>query len=151
MNAGPQHVIFGTGDVGLATLDALRRRGETARLVNRSGTAPVPDDIEVLGGDASDPAFAPPAARAARVVSHTLTPPSHQWAELFPALQAGVLAAAQASGARLVSMENVYMYGRPDGQPLTQTRPYAARTRKRTLRARMAPQRPAVSPRRNVQ
>jgi hypothetical protein len=26
-------------------------------LVNRSGTAPVPDDIEVLGGDASDPAF----------------------------------------------------------------------------------------------
>ena len=35
MNAGPQHVIFGTGAIGLATLDALRRRGETARLVNR--------------------------------------------------------------------------------------------------------------------
>jgi hypothetical protein len=48
MNAGPQHVIFGTGAIGLATLDALRRRGKTARMVNRSGTAPVPDDIEVL-------------------------------------------------------------------------------------------------------
>jgi hypothetical protein len=48
MNAEPQHVIFGTGAIGLATLDALRRRGETARLVNRSGTAPVPDHIEVL-------------------------------------------------------------------------------------------------------
>ena len=62
MNAEPQHLIFGTGAIGLATLDALRRRGETARLVNRSGTAPVPDDIEVLGGDASDPAFTTAAA-----------------------------------------------------------------------------------------
>jgi len=30
------------------------------------------------------------------------------------------------------------MYGRPDGQPLTETRPYAARTKKGTLRAWMA-------------
>jgi hypothetical protein len=28
MNRTPQHVIFGTGAIGLATLDALRRRGE---------------------------------------------------------------------------------------------------------------------------
>ena len=32
-----------------------------------------------------------------------------------PLLQAGVLAAAEAAGARLVSMENVYMYGRRPG------------------------------------
>jgi nucleoside-diphosphate-sugar epimerase len=38
MSATPRHVIFGTGAIGLATLDALRRRGETVRLVNRSGT-----------------------------------------------------------------------------------------------------------------
>jgi nucleoside-diphosphate-sugar epimerase len=42
MNATPQHVVFGTGAIGLATLDALRRRGERVRLVNRSGTAPDP-------------------------------------------------------------------------------------------------------------
>src|ERR1700750_110124 len=133
MNARPQHVIFGTGAVGLATLDALRRRGETARLVNRSGTAPVPDDIEVFGGDASDPAFTTAAARGAGFSYQPLTPPSHQWAELSPALQASVLAAAQASGARLVSMENVYMYGRPDRQPLTETRTHAVRTKNGTL------------------
>ena len=117
MNSGPPHVIFGTGAIGLATLDALRRRGETVRMVNRSGTAPVPDDVEVVGGDAGDPAFTTAVARGARVVYQTLNPPYHQWAEQFPALQAGVLAAAEASGARLVSMENVYMYGRPDGPP----------------------------------
>ena len=138
MAASPRHVIFGTGAIGLATLDALRRRGETVRLVNRSGTAPVPDDIEILGGDASDPAFTTAAAQGAQVVYQTLNPPYPQWVELFPALQASVLAAAQASGARLVSMENVYMYGRPNGQPLTETHPYAADTKKGTLRARMA-------------
>jgi nucleoside-diphosphate-sugar epimerase len=136
--AAPRHVIFGTGAIGLATLDALRRRGERVLMVNRSGTAPVPDDIEILRGDASDPAFATAAAHGAQVVYQTLNPPYHQWVELFPALQASVLAAAQASGARLVSMENVYMYGRPNGQPLTKTRPYAAHTKKGTLRARMA-------------
>jgi len=108
------------------------------RLVNRSGAAPVPDDVEILGGDASDPAFAVAAAQGAQVVYQTLNPPYHQWVELFPALQAGVLAAAQATGARLVSMENVYMYGRPAGQPLTETRTYAAHTKKGQLRARMA-------------
>jgi hypothetical protein len=138
MAATPRHVIFGTGAIGLATLDALRRRGETVRLVNRSGTAPVPDDIEVLGGDASDPAFTTAAAQGAQVVYQTLNPPYPKWVELFPALQASVLAAAQATGARLVSMENVYMYGRPNGQPLTETRPYSADTKKGTLRARMA-------------
>jgi predicted NAD/FAD-dependent oxidoreductase len=36
------HVIFGTGAIGLATFDALRRRGRTVRLVNRAGQAGVP-------------------------------------------------------------------------------------------------------------
>jgi nucleoside-diphosphate-sugar epimerase len=134
----PGHVIFGTGAIGLATLEALRRRGETVRLVNRTGTASTPGDVEVLGGDASDPAFAAAAARGAQVVYQTLNPPYHQWVELFPGLQASVLAAAQATGARLVSMENVYMYGRPNGQPLTETHPYEAHTKKGRLRAGMA-------------
>jgi nucleoside-diphosphate-sugar epimerase len=131
-------VIFGTGAIGLATLDALRRRGETVRLVNRSGTAPVPDDVEIVQGDAGDPGFTAAAAEGAQVLYQTLAPPYHRWVELFPALQASVLAAAQAAGARLISMENVYMYGRPGGEPLTETRPYAAHTKKGQLRARMA-------------
>jgi nucleoside-diphosphate-sugar epimerase len=71
-------------------------------------------------------------------VYQTLNPPYARWLEEFPALQAGVVAAAHANGARLVSMENVYMYGRPAGRPLTESRPYAAHTRKGRLRAVMA-------------
>jgi nucleoside-diphosphate-sugar epimerase len=133
-----RHVIFGTGAIGLATHDALRRRGEQVRLVNRSGHARVPDDVEVVAGDARDPAFTRAVAHGAAVVYQTLNPPYHEWTAQFPALQAGVLAAAEAAGARLVSMENVYMYGRPDGHPLTEDRPYAAHTKKGQLRGRMA-------------
>lgn len=134
----PRHVIFGTGAIGLATLDALRRRGETARLVNRSGSARVPSDVEVVAGDARDPGFTTEVARGASVVYQTLNPPYPEWTAQFPLLQAGVLAAAEATGARLVSMENVYMYGRPDGRLLTEDRAYDAHTRKGQLRGRMA-------------
>src|SRR3954447_2471943 len=138
MTGAPRHVIFGTGAVGLATLDALRRRGETARLVNGWGRARVPEDVEVVGGAARDPAFSTAAAEGAQVVYQTLNPPYAEWTEQFPLLQAAVLAAAETSGAPPVSMENVYMYGRPNGRPLTEDRPYDAHTRKGQLRGRMA-------------
>ncbi|KRD41558.1 hypothetical protein ASE38_18470 [Cellulomonas sp. Root930] len=133
-----RHVVFGTGAIGMATLHALRRRGETVRLVNRSGHARVPDDVEVVAGDARDPAFCTAVTAGAAVVYQALNPPYAEWTAQFPALQAGVLAGAQAAGARLVSMENVYMYGRPDGHPLTEDRPYAAHTTKGRLRGAMA-------------
>jgi nucleoside-diphosphate-sugar epimerase len=133
-----RHVIFGTGPIGLATLNALRRRGETARLVNRSGRAAVPDDVDVIAGDAADPAFTTHAARGADVIFQTLSPPYPEWTARFPGLQAGVLAAAEATGARLVSMENVYLYGRPAGHPLTEDRAHDAHTVKGQLRGRMA-------------
>jgi hypothetical protein len=73
-----------------------------------------------------DPAFASAVARGAAVDYQTLNPPYPEWTAQFPAVQAGVLAAAEATGARLVSMENVYMYGRPASRPLTEDRAHTA-------------------------
>ncbi|MDT7742715.1 MAG: hypothetical protein QOE59_1793, partial [Actinomycetota bacterium] len=102
MSPGPRQVVFGAGAIGLALVEALRRRGETGiRLVNRSGSASVADDVEVVGGDAADPAFTVSVAAGARVVYQVLNPPYHQWTERFPALQAGVLVGAEVAGARL--------------------------------------------------
>lgn len=134
----PQHVIFGTGAIGLATYEALRRRGESVRLVNRSGRARVPSEVEVVAGDAGDPAFSTSVAKGARVVYQTLNPPYTEWTAQFPRLQSGVLAAAEATSARLVSVENVYMYGRPAGRTFTEDRAYDAHTKKGQLRGRMA-------------
>jgi len=133
------HVIFGTGAIGLALCESLRRRDVGAiRMVNRSGTAAVPSGVEVVAADVSDPALAITAAAGASAVYQALNPPYPQWVELFPGLQAGVLAAAEAANARLVSMENVYMYGRAAGAPLTEDRPNLATTKKGKLRGRMA-------------
>ena len=73
-----------------------------------------------------------------RMVNRSGGAPYDQWEEQFPRLQAGVLAAAPAHSARLVSMENVDMYGRPNGQPLTETRAHRAHTHQGRLRSRMS-------------
>jgi nucleoside-diphosphate-sugar epimerase len=122
----------------MSVLDALVKRGRRVRMVNRSGGAGVPEGVEVLGGDATDGAFAREASRGASVVYFALNPPYDKWPELFPGLQAGVLEGAASAGAKLVAMENLYMYGPTDGRPLTEDLPYAANTRKGTVRARMS-------------
>jgi nucleoside-diphosphate-sugar epimerase len=132
------HVVFGTGPVGLAVADELSLRRRRVRLVNRSGRAVAPEGAEVVGGDATDQTFAREASAGAAVVYFALNPPYNRWPELFPSLQQGVLEGAAYAGAKLVVMENVYMYGPTGGRPLTEELPYAAETRKGEVRARMS-------------
>ena len=120
-------------------MEALIRRGRCrVRMVNRSGRARVPEGVEVVGGDATHEAFAREVSQGASVVYFALNPPYNKWPELFPPLQAGVLEGAAAAGAKLVAMENLYMYGPTDGRPLTEDLPYAPNTRKGKVRARMS-------------
>jgi nucleoside-diphosphate-sugar epimerase len=133
------HVVFGTGAVGMSVMDELIRRGpKRVRMVNRSGRASVPAGVEVVGGDATDEAFAREASKGASVVYFALNPPYNKWPELFPPLQAGVLVGAASAGAKLIAMENLYMYGPTDGRPLTEDLPHAPNTRKGAVRARMS-------------
>lgn len=133
-----QHVIFGTGPIGLAIAEALVKRGKTVRMVNRSGKAAAPQGVQLLAGDATDPTFTREAAKGATVVYNCTNPPYNQWPELFPKLQAGVVAGAQAANAKLVAMDNLYMYGSPQGKPMTEMTPSNAHTRKGKVRAQMA-------------
>ncbi len=132
------HVILGTGPVGIWTARALRELNIPVRAVNRTGKRPnmMPDDVEVVAADASDPAQAIDAAKGAAVVYQALNPPYHQWHESFPGLQAGALAAAQAAGARYVSIENLYMYD--SSKPMTEDSPILPKSKKGELRAKMA-------------
>ncbi len=132
------HVVFGTGAIGLGLIDALSGRGLEVRAVNRSGHAPAPDSVTVIGADASDAEAAIEAARDAAVVYQCLNPPYHRWAELFPPLQSAVVGAARAAGARYVSFENTYMYGDTGGRPMTETTPHQPCSKKGVTRAAMA-------------
>jgi nucleoside-diphosphate-sugar epimerase len=136
---GELHVVYGTGAVGMAVMDELVQRGpRRVRMINRSGRARVPHGVEVVGGDATDEAFTREASEGASVVYFALNPPYDKWPELFPRLQAGVLEGAASAGAKLIAMENLYMYGPTDGRPITEDLPYAATTRKGTVRASMS-------------
>ena len=131
-------VVFGTGPIGLALIEELHGRGKRVRAVNRSGTADVPEGIEIVGGDASNQEFTIRACANASSVYFCLNPPYTKWPELFPPLQAAVMAGAAAAGAKLVVMENLYIYGPTDGRPLTEDLPHSATTRKGLVRAQMA-------------
>lgn len=96
------NIVFGTGPVGLAVIDELLRRGEQVRAVNRSGRAGLPAGVPLAAGDASEPAFTSEACQGASVIYNCLNAPYSKWPERFPPLQAGVLAAAERTGAKLV-------------------------------------------------
>jgi len=132
------HVIFGTGPVGLAVMDELVKRDKRVWVVNRSGRAATPAGVQVVAGDATDPVFTRQVCAGASVVYQCTNPPYTEWVERFPPLQAGVLAGAAAAGAKLVAIENLYMYGATGGKPLVESLPYAAQTRKGKVRAAMA-------------
>lgn len=132
------HVIFGTGPVGCWTARALVADGHAVRAVNRSGTRPglLPPEVEMVRADASDAAQATGAAAGASVVYQALHPPYGDWHELFPALQANTLAAAEGAGAKFVSIENLYMYD--SSVPMHEESRIAPVSKKGALRQQMA-------------
>jgi len=132
------HVIFGAGPVGLAVMDELLARGKQVRLVTRSGRVDVPDGVEAEAGDAAELDVTERVCQGAAVVYICCSPPYDKWPELFPPLQNGILVGAVHAGAKIVSMENLYMYGETRGKPVTEDLNFDAYTRKGMIRARMA-------------
>jgi nucleoside-diphosphate-sugar epimerase len=77
------------------------------------------------------------AAQGADVIVNALNPPKYNnWAQHIPAITAQVIAAARASGARVVVPGNVYVYGDIGGVWGPDT-PHRATTRKGKIRAEM--------------
>lgn len=133
------HVIFGTGPIGRAIAEELTRRGKRTRMVNRSGKLDEPQaGVEMTAANLYDPSQVRQAARGAAVVYQAAQPAYHQWIEKFPPLQNAIMEGLTGSGAKLVLVENLYMYGETGGAPLTESTPYNTRTRKGKLRAEMS-------------
>jgi len=133
---GENHVVLGTGPLGLAVVRALRKRGETVRAVNRSGEAPVAEDVAVAQADLSESERAREACADATVVYFCVQPSYADWPTLFPPLLENTLDAAADAGARLVVADNCYMYG-PVDRPLTEDLPAKATGPKGRTRAEM--------------
>jgi nucleoside-diphosphate-sugar epimerase len=132
------HVIFGTGPVGLTLAEVLLAEGKQVRLVNRSGRAAVPDGAELVASDATDPEKVKELSRGAAALYHCANVPYAEQYEVIPRLQKALIAGAASAGANLIVTDTLYMYGETHGVPMTEDTPYAATTRKGTMRAEVA-------------
>lgn len=133
------HVIFGTGAIGRAVMEELVKRGESVRMVNRSGRMEeVSAGVEVVAADLFDPSQVREATRGAKVVYQSSQPAYRRWTQEFPALQNSIIEGLTGSKAKLVLVENLYMYGETNGKPMTEDAPYNAHTRKGKVRGEMS-------------
>jgi len=131
-------VIGATGSIGGEVARNLLARGWRVRGLNRDPDRAArtgPTGIEWVRGDAMIEADVVEAAKGARIILHGANPPGYSnWAKLLPPMMENVIAAARASGARIVLPGNVYNYG-PDAWPrFTEASPQNPRTRKGLIR-----------------
>ncbi|MFT4037538.1 MAG: NAD-dependent epimerase/dehydratase family protein [Thermomicrobiales bacterium] len=140
MKSPDLHVVFGTGPAGMTLADELLTRGRRVRLVNRRGTLaePLPAGAEVVAGDASDLGAVRELCQGAAVIYNCTHAPYEHWPETLPRLQENMIEGAAATGARLVVIDTLYLYGPTGGEPMTEAMPHRALSRKGRLRAQLA-------------
>jgi len=137
----PIHTILGAGGAianGLAA--ELIRNGEAVRLVSRHPAAI--QGAVTHAADITDLAQATGAVQGSSIVYLCvgLKYDYSVWRQQWPKIMTNTIGACRAAGARLIFFDNVYMYGKMDGLPMTEDTPYDPCSRKGDLRARIATQ-----------
>lgn len=135
----PLHVIAGAGQIGPLIAQRLIARGLRVRILRRGAFAHgVPEGAESVRADVSDPAQAAEALRGASVVYHCANPRYYRWAEELVPLARGIVHGAAKAGARLVALDNLYMYEVPADGRLAEDTPVRPCSKKGALRAEAA-------------
>ena len=129
------HVVLGKGPVGSTLTDRLVEAGVDVRVASRTGGRSS-GRVEHVALDASDAGALTAAARGADVLYNCANPPYHRWVEQWPPVADALLAAAESTGAVLVVMGNLYVYG-PVDRPMTEDLPLSAPGTKGRVRVAM--------------
>src|SRR3954466_16373078 len=108
------HVIVGKGPVRTTTAELRAGEGHQVRVLSRSGGRST-DTIEHRQGDAADSAAGAAAAPGAAARHNAVNPQSTRWVTDWPPVATALRTAAERTGAVLVTMGNLYGYGRPTG------------------------------------
>ncbi|MFI8006385.1 NAD-dependent epimerase/dehydratase family protein [Streptomyces sp. NPDC086010] len=135
--ASALHVVLGAGPAGTELARELSGRGHRVRLVDRKGQGPAMDGVERFAADVSTREGANVAVEGAAVVYHCVNVGYHLQVEVMPRIQAAVMAAAEAAGARLVVLDTLYPYGETHGAVMTEDTPWRATSRKGMMRAEL--------------
>src|SRR5580692_4770871 len=130
------YLVVGAGAIGTVVAQDLAQRGQSVRLLSRRGTGPEHELIERIAGDASDAATVTQHAKNTDAIFNCANPAYHRWPTDWPPIANAILAAAEANGSNLVTLNNLYAYGRPTG-PMTPHDPLSADYEKAQVRATM--------------
>ncbi len=136
-SASQLHVVLGAGQIGGRVAARLVAQGQRVRQVHTGRAAVSRPGVEVMAGDITDLEFAEAATRGAAVVYDCMNPPYHKWPELLLKIGRGSLHGATRAGARLVALDCLYMYGRPEGA-MREDSPLRPCSRKGALRVALA-------------
>ena len=140
---GPLALVIGaTGGIGGALAERLLAEGWRVRAAHRdperARSTNVPAGLDWVKADALDAGAVTAAADEAEIIVHAVNPPAYRnWSGLQMPMLESSLAAARASGARILFPGTVYNYG-PDVFPrIGEEAPQNPVTRKGAIRVRM--------------
>lgn len=132
-------LVIGAGGIGQHVARRFVGAGIEVTLASRSGRPPAPwaldaGEIRAASVEASDADALTRLAAGHDVMVIATNPPYTQWRELWPPVARASIAAAEASGARLIMIGNLYPLGTP-GAVLTESSPDAPNGSKGQVRA----------------
>jgi nucleoside-diphosphate-sugar epimerase len=128
-------VLGATGGIGGETALSLSRRGWKIRAFSRTAKPTDLSGWEWVKGDALERTSVEAAARGVSAIVHAVNPPGYRnWATLVLPMIENTLAAAQASGARILLPGTIYNYGHDAFPVLREDSPQSATTHKGTIR-----------------
>ena len=132
-----RYVVLGAGAIGRGTARELAEAGHTVRIVSRSGRGGGIRGVEPVAADVTDATRLSEIAEGAGAIVNALNPAQYwKWDELWPPMAAAILEAAERRRAALVTVNNLYLYGRVDG-PMREDTTVSPNGHKGEIRARM--------------
>lgn len=133
------HTVLGAGQVGLKLAHELVALGKEVRIVRRGPAGAAKEGLTWMQGDMLDANFMDEVCKGAAVVYHCANPSRYdRWADDLPPLFDSIVCAAKRSGAKLVVLDNVYMYGRAGGKAYREDTAMEPCSDKGRLRAELA-------------
>jgi nucleoside-diphosphate-sugar epimerase len=130
------HVVLGAGQVGPQVAERLVALGHRVRVARRTTGALQAPGVETVAIDVRDADAVARAAEGAAVVYHCVNPLYDEWPEKLLPMTRGIVEGAARAGARLVVLDNLYMYG--DTSNMNEGTPVAPVSKKGALRVQAA-------------
>jgi nucleoside-diphosphate-sugar epimerase len=129
-------LVLGAGQVGPMVAERLLAAGQNVRIGRRQATPSRVEGVQNVAIDVRDAEAVARAADGASVVYHCVNPLYHEWPEMLLPMTRGIVEGTAKAGARLVVLDNLYMYG--DTRHMAEDTPMAPVSKKGALRVQAA-------------